>query len=235
MENKVSIIIPVYNEEETIEKLLLHLQNCVIGHDSEIIVVDGASTDKTMEVVKCCGVRFIACNKKGRAAQMNFGVEHTDGEILYFVHADSIPPTSFIDDIYQSVENGFDAGCYRFRFDSGHPLLKANSYFTRFDRLMCRGGDQTLFVKRSVFEELGGYKEHYLIMEDFDLIQQLRKNYAFKIIPKDVIVSARKYENNSYLKVNFVNLVIFLMYFTGVSQETMVHAYKELIHKTRFG
>lgn len=166
---------------------------------------------------------------------MNLGAEQTDGEILYFVHADSIPPISFVDDIYQCFTNGFDAGCYRFRFNSNHPLLKINSYCTRFDRLMCRGGDQTLFVKRSVFNVLGGYKDHYLIMEDFDLIQQLRKNYAFRIMPKDVIVSARKYDNNPYLKVNFINLVIIMMYFFGASQNTMVHAYKELIHKTRFG
>ncbi len=235
MDQKISIIIPVYNEEKTIEKLLSHLQECISGYESEIVVVDGKSLDKTAEVVQSCGVRLLISEKKGRAAQMNLGAEQTDGEILYFVHADSIPPISFVDDIYQCFTNGFDAGCYRFRFNSNHPLLKINSYCTRFDRLMCRGGDQTLFVKRSVFNELGGYKDHYLIMEDFDLIQQLRKNYAFRIMPKDVIVSARKYDNNPYLKVNFINLVIIMMYFFGASQNTMVHAYKELIHKTRFG
>ncbi len=235
MEQKVSIIIPVYNEEKTIKKLLSHLQECISGYNAEIVVVDGNSSDKTAEVVESSGIRLLISEKKGRAAQMNLGVEQTVGEILYFVHADSIPPESFIDDIYQSIKIGFDAGCYRFRFNSNHPLLKINSYFTRFDRLMYRGGDQTLFVKRSVFEKLGGYKEHYVIMEDFDLIQQLRNNYSFRIVPKDVIVSARKYDNNPYLKVNFVNLVIFMMYFFGASQETMVHAYKELIHKTRFG
>lgn len=235
MDQKISIIIPVYNEEKTIEKLLSHLQECISGYESEIVVVDGKSLDKTAEVVQSCGVRLLISEKKGRAAQMNLGAEQTDGEILYFVHADSIPPISFVDDIYQCFTNGFDAGCYRFRFNSNHPLLKINSYCTRFDRLMCRGGDQTLFVKRSVFNVLGGYKDHYLIMEDFDLIQQLRKNYAFRIMPKDVIVSARKYDNNPYLKVNFINLVIIMMYFFGASQNTMVHAYKELIHKTRFG
>lgn len=233
--DKISIIIPTYNEEKSIDKLLKHLQEFTEGFETEIVVVDGKSTDKTESLVKSYGVQFIVSEKKGRASQMNLGAAHTDGDILYFVHADSFPPASFVNDIYKSLDLGYDSGCYRFKFDSEKLLLKINSYFTRYDRLMCRGGDQTLFVKRSVFEGLGGFKDHYLIMEDFDFINLLRKKYSFRIIPKNVVVSARKYENNAYLKVNFVNLIIFLMYFSGASQQTLVHAYKELIKRTRFG
>ena len=232
---KISIIIPVYNEQDNVPVLLNYLTDKTSGTNSEIIVVDGNSSDNTVERVQALKIRCLISKKKGRAAQMKYGAENSNGEILYFVHADSIPPESFITDIYQSLDMGFDAGCYRFQFNSDRPLLKINSYFTRFDRLMCRGGDQTLFVKRDLFEKLGGYKEHFVIMEDFDLIQQLRKSYSFRIMPKNVLVSARKYENNPYLKVNFVNFVIFMMYFFGASQDTMVHAYKQLIQKTRFG
>ncbi|MFO7846318.1 MAG: hypothetical protein R6V27_07145 [Balneolaceae bacterium] len=172
---------------------------------------------------------------KGRAVQMNTGADSANGSILYFVHADSKPPETFQQDIRKSVESGERAGCYRFAFDSDHPMLKVNSYFTQFDRLMCRGGDQTLFITRDLFDELKGFRNDYKIMEDFEFISRLRKRESFTIIPKDTIVSARKYEDNSYLKVNFENLIVFTMFYLGASQETMVHAYKHLIANTKFG
>ncbi|CAN5474331.1 TIGR04283 family arsenosugar biosynthesis glycosyltransferase [soil metagenome] len=231
---KISVIIPVYNEENTIVRLLNHLRIHGCSYNLEIVVVDGGSEDSTVDKVRNQGINCI-CSKKGRAFQMNTGVKHSNGEILYFVHADSIPPLTFPADILNAVTEGYEAGCYRFKFDSERPLLKINSYFTRFDRLMSRGGDQTLFITRSLFDKLGGYKEDYVIMEDFDLIERIRRESTFKIIPDDVTVSARKYSNNSYLKVNFVNLVIFIMYFMGASPQTMLQAYKSLIHKTKFG
>jgi len=231
---KISVVIPTYNEEHTIQNHLNHLKKCENDHELEIIVIDGKSTDRTVELVRDCEVMCILSEKKGRASQMNTAVQHSSGEILYFVHADSYPPLSFPDDILGAVSEGFNAGCYRFKFNSPHPLLKINAYLTRFDRLMCRGGDQTLFVTRPLFEKLGGYKDHYRIMEDFDLIERLRAHGQFKIIPKDVIVSARKYRENGYLNVNIANLIVFLMYFAGATQSSMVDTYKTWINGTKF-
>ena len=166
---------------------------------------------------------------------MNTGARFASGSILYFVHADSRPPKSFQQDIRNCIRQGCDSGCYRFAFDSGHPLLKLNSYFTRFNRLMCRGGDQTLFITRSFFKALGGFREDYKIMEDFEFIRRVQDSGSFIIIPKNTVVSARKYSDNSYLKVNVVNLIVFMMYYLGASQKTMLHAYKNLIVNTKFG
>lgn len=230
----VSIIIPTYNEAESIGKLLRHLKKYGDDRLLEIIVVDGGSTDRTVEIAKSHHATCFISEIKGRAAQMNAGYRHSTGDLLYFVHADSFPPPGYLDDLSYAVNSGYESGCYRFRFDSDRLLLKVNSWFTRFDRIMCRGGDQTLFITRSLFEMLGGFREDFMIMEDYDLIQKVQREASFKIIPKDVVVSARKYENNAYLKVNFANLVIFLMYFSGARQQTMVSAYKNLINHPKF-
>lgn len=230
----ISIIIPVYNEEKGVVDLLKYLELHARGKVAEIIVVDGGSTDLTTDRVREAGFTCIQSAKKGRAVQMNRGAKESSGDILYFIHADTYPPKSYVSDILSASENGFESGCYRFRFDSDKWPLKVNSWFTRFNFLMCRGGDQTLFIKSRVFEELGGFKKMD-IMEDFEMIRRLRKRGRFTVMPKDVVVSSRKYEQNTYLKTNFINLVIFLMFVFGVSDYTMVHAYKELISGTRFG
>ncbi len=227
---KISIIIPTYNEESKIVKQLTHIKNHSENRIAEIIVVDGGSSDRTLQVVRKAGFTCLISEKKGRAAQMNLGYEHSTGDLLYFVHADSLPPESYTDDILNAIEEGYQAGCYRFRFDSERLLLRINSYFTRFNRIMCRGGDQTLFITRSLFENLGGFHEDFIIMEDYDLIQKIQKSAAFKIIPKEVVVSARKYEKNSYLRVNLANLVVFMMYFGGAGQQRMRNIYTRLIH-----
>ncbi len=227
----LSIIIPTYNEEESISDLLKHLKAGISSDSqSEIVVVDGGSQDKTAEIVESLGIKCIISERKGRAAQMNVGVEASTNEILYFVHADSIPPFSFADDITESLEMGFQSGCYRYKFDHYYtPLLRINSYCTRFDRIMVRGGDQTLFITRSLFDELGGFREDYKIMEDYDLIEKIQKSTNFRIIQKDAIVSSRKYKDNGYFRVQIANLTVFMMYFAGASQEMMCHAYSNML------
>jgi GT2 family glycosyltransferase len=94
---------------------------------------------------------------------------------------------------------------------------------------MCRGGDQTLFVTKSVFEDLDGFNEYYSIMEDYDFIIRLRQKFKFKIIPKDITVSARKYKTNSWLRVQVANLTVFLMFFLQQHPERMRSVYKKML------
>ncbi|MFT4664438.1 MAG: rSAM/selenodomain-associated transferase 2 [Polaribacter sp.] len=229
MNTTISIIIITLNEAENIGHLLERLQSNRDERVVEILLIDGGSTDGTREIAATVGATVMEAPCCGRAVQMNFGAEQARGDILYFIHADSLPPKTYVADLITAVESGFPIGCFRFLFDSGRILLKLNSYFTRFDKMWCRGGDQTLFVTRELFSELNGYDESHLIMEEYDLIARARQNYPFKIIPKDVLVSARKYEENSYLKVQLANLTVFNMYRLGYSQERMKHWYKKVL------
>lgn len=226
---KVSIIIPTLNEAENIGKAVERLKAGSQGLHCDLIVVDGGSDDHTRAIASEAGAKVLQ-TPPGRALQMNHGVEHSNGELLYFVHGDTLPPVDYLDKILKAVEEGYPVGCFRFRFDSDSWLLKVNAYFTRFNQIWCRGGDQSLFITREAFTSLGGYRNDYRIMEDYDLIIRARKQYPFKVIPDDVIVSARKYETNSYLRVQAANFVVFNMFRLGYSQEAMAKTYKRLLN-----
>jgi rSAM/selenodomain-associated transferase 2 len=228
----LSIIIPTYNEAEHISELLHHLQKT--SHQNfEIIVADGGSDDGTQEIVEITKVKLISSPEKGRAKQMNFAATQAKGDVLYFVHADSLPPITFLEDIENALKEGFSIGCYRFKFNSNKKILKLNAYFTRFDGIMCRGGDQSLFVTKTLFNELNGYCEQHKLMEDYDIIIRARKKNPFKIIPKDVLVSARKYDHNSYLKVNIANLLAFMMFYAKIDHDKIIKVYKKLLNHER--
>ena len=226
---KISIIIPVKNEEKIIEHQLKYILNC-ISEDVEIIVVDGGSTDKTLEIAKKYPVLSFISPKTGRASQMNYGARQAKGSILYFVHIDSTPPKSFVQDILASIKAGYPMGTYRQKFDSNHLLLKINAFFTRFDFDWCRGGDQSFFIKKSLFFEMHGYNEDYVIMEEYEFLNRVRKQNRLKIIPKYVITSARKYDLNSYWKVMLANFEAFKSFRKGTKSEEIAKNYKKKLN-----
>ena len=225
----ISVIIPTFNEAENIAKLVTFICGLQRKEVIEILVVDAASSDTTGFLAEQAGASVISTFQKSRACQMNLGAQQAKGDILYFVHADVRLLPSFVDDIKNAVVEGYQSGCYRYVFDSNKFLLKVNAFFTRFDAIMCRGGDQTLFVLKPVFKSLEGFNEVYTIMEDYDFLIRLRKSHTFKIIQKDIIVSARKYDTNSWLRVQIANLSVFIMFFFRRSPREMKQIYKILL------
>lgn len=226
----LSIIIPTYNEEATIKKLLLHLHKCLKNKTYEIIVSDGGSKDNTLDVAKKLGAVAVVSPVKGRAAQMNYGVKQAKGDVYYFVHADSIPVPTFYEDIQNALEDAFNCGSFRFRFDSPKMLLKINAFFTRFNYLFFRGGDQTIFVTKNLWNTTGAYDASLLIMEDYDFLERIWKQGKFKLIPKATVVSARKYDTNSWVRVQLANLKVVKMYRKGASQKEMIAAYHQYLN-----
>ena len=226
----LSVIIPALNEANNIGQLICDLKQHGGTDLTDLLVVDGGSTDDTVVRAQQAGATVVVSARTGRADQMNFGASLTTGSVLYFVHADVQIHPDFVADIRRAVANGNDAGCYRFKFASEHPLLKLNSYGTRFSGIMSRGGDQTLFITRDLFRRLGGFRERYVVMEDFDIIARIRAVGRFCIIPKDVIVSARKYETNSWLRVQVANLTAFSLFFMDVSPARIAKTYRRMLN-----
>ncbi|SHI63632.1 transferase 2, rSAM/selenodomain-associated [Hymenobacter daecheongensis DSM 21074] len=226
----LSIIIPTYNEAASIGGLVRELRQYAAPQQVEILVVDAGSPDGTADLARQAGATVLCAPQPGRAAQMNYGARQAAGEILYFVHADVSIHPEYVSTIREAVAGGFEAGCYRFRFASRHPLLRLNSYGTRFRGLMSRGGDQTLFITRALFQRLRGFDEQYCIMEDFDMIRRIRQYARFLIVPKDVLVSARKYETNGWLRVQVANLTAFALFFLKVAPARIARTYKAMLN-----
>lgn len=229
MAKAISIIIPTYNEAASIAKLIAYLQLHGSDKVAEIIISDGGSADETLAIAQQSGAVAMISPQKGRAAQMNYGAANASGDILYFVHADSFPPVNFATEIIEAVNNGFDFGRYRTKFDSSKLLLKINAWFTRFNWFICYGGDQTLFVNKSLFNQSGGFKNELLIMEEYEFCDRLMKDYRYKIFADTTLISARKYEGRSWLKVQLANRKAVKLFKKGASQAEIVKTYKQLL------
>ena len=224
------LVIPVLNEAENLRTLLPYLLAELAPNDL-ITVADGGSSDGTEQVLRSFPtVHHLRCAHRGRARQMNEAARRVDtADVLYFLHADTVPPAGFRQDIVASVLAGYAVGCYRFRFDMRHPLLSINAFCTRFRGLACRGGDQSLYLTAEAYRELGGYRD-MRIMEDYDIIERTwASRFRFRVMPRSVVVSARKYRVNGWYRVQMANLKVFRMYKAGAPQEAMVNTYREML------
>ncbi|MFN3999414.1 TIGR04283 family arsenosugar biosynthesis glycosyltransferase [Algoriphagus sp.] len=227
---KLSVIIPTLNEAENIKELIPLLQKFGGDFISEIIVVDGGSRDDTCDIAEYLGAKVLKTEIRSRAVQLNLGAGFATANTLYFVHADTRPLKSFATDLQSALIKGYKSGCFRYEFDSNNFLLRLNSWFTRFNGLFSGGGDQTLFITRDFFNTLGGYDTKFCFMEDFELVKRIKKRTKFYIIPKTITVSARKYRDNSWIRVQLVNLYVFTLFHIGVAPEKLKKSYSILLY-----
>lgn len=224
---------PTLNEGKYLHELLSFLSSHERRDQFEVLVVDGGSEDDTITHAESFDCRIINAEIPSRARQMNLGAAHANGDILYFVHADVGLLASFVSDIENALNQGFLSGCFSCKYvGPTHPLLKVNAWFTRFSFSWCRGGDQTLFITKSYFNQLGGYDERCVIMEDYELLDKLLSEKVFTVIKKDIRVSARKYKANSYMKVQIANLKAMKMYKRGEPTQKIKEYYLKALKPT---
>ncbi|MDG1730158.1 MAG: TIGR04283 family arsenosugar biosynthesis glycosyltransferase [Algibacter sp.] len=168
-------------------------------------------------------------SEKGRAKQMNLGAKSATGDILYFLHADSLPPKHFDQFIIREVKNKNEAGCFRMQFDSNHWWLSLASWLTKFRWRACRGGDQSQFITKKLFNNIGGFNEKYIIYEDNILINELYARNQFVIINEKLITSARMYRKYGIWKLQYIYWSIYLKKWFGADCDALYNYYKKNI------
>jgi rSAM/selenodomain-associated transferase 2 len=223
---KVSVIIPVLNEAPGIAATLAPLQDARRkGH--EVILVDGGSTDGTPEQARSLADLVIS-SPAGRACQMNTGARAASGEVLWFLHADTLAPFDAIEDINAALADG--RHCWG-RFDvqlSGSSrafriIEKAMNLRSALTRIAT--GDQGIFVTRKAFETVSGFEEIPL-MEDIALSKGLRDLSAPACLGTRLVTSSRRWEQNGIVRTVFLMWRLRLAYFLGASPETLAERYR---------
>ncbi len=222
----ISIIIPTYNEQETIEATLQHLTKLTTDHVGTELLIADASTDNTTNIASRFPNVTIIRSAKGRARQLNCGASHARGKLLYFLHADTLPPPDFMQHIRHAVTNGARAGCFQMRFDAREPLLEIYGWFTRFPLPVCRGGDQSLFITRELFDTIGGYNEDMLLMEDYDIVSRIEQVTPVHVLAAAVTTSARKFLRNGTLELQLHFAALHLKRALGATQEDLADYYR---------
>jgi rSAM/selenodomain-associated transferase 2 len=228
---KISIIIPVLNEAATIQETLIRLQE---ASEVEVIVVDGGSRDETVAIAKCVGKVLakslpinVISTAAGRARQMNAGAAAATGDILLFLHADTHLPIGFDILVRQALQNpGTVAGAFELRINAqllGLRLIeKMVNMRSRF--LSMPYGDQGIFLKATLFHEIGGFPE-IPIMEDFEFMLRLRHQGRITLVPAPVLTSGRRWQKLGVVKTTLINQLIIVCYFLGVSPEQLIRWY----------
>lgn len=230
----ITIIVPAHNEKNNLERLATRLKGFQDNALCEIVIaLSSENSDGSDALLNTLSIPFLKCKDKGRAVQMNEAAKISKGNILAFLHADVIPPKSFVSDIQRTIADGFDAGFFSYRFDSENFFLKMNASFTTRDGIFTGGGDQCLFIKKDIFEKLRGFDEDQMLMEDFEFFDRIKKHKVpYKIIKNDLIVSARKYKYNSYLRVNLSNMILLVLYKLGYPSKKLKTLYNRLLKTT---
>lgn len=191
---KISIIIPTLNEETSLESLLLQLTQFSSEVPLELIVVDGKSTDRTREIAQTYCDRVLVMDP-GRGSQLNRGASISTGEILWFLHADMRVDKECITMLLQKVSEGAKGGCFRIQFIDTRPAFRIIAWGSNFRAKWLKSfyGDQGIFVKREVYQQLGGFRD-IPIMEDLDFSRRLRKTVSVTLVEASLKTSPRRFK-----------------------------------------
>ena len=221
---RISVIIPVLNEASGIRLNLASFEKTI---NVEVIVVDGGSQDETVAIAKSLGVQVLSA-AAGRDRQMNAGAKVATGDILLFLHADTRLPVGFDAMVRQALaQRGTIAGAFELKIDARMRSLrlveKMVNWRSRFLHLPY--GDQAIFLKASVFHEIGGFP-HLPIMEDFEFILRLRRLGNITLVPASVLTSARRWQKLGVLKTTLINQMVIIGYFLGLSPSRLAKFYR---------
>jgi len=227
MGKKISIIVPVLNEEHTLESSLTTLD---LEDDVELIVVDGGSADGTVKAARKFTDRVLITGR-GRAHQMNYGAAKADGEIFHFLHSDCRLPGNGLDIIRETLEDGnIAAGAFDLKIDHTSFCFRVieTGANIRSRLTSIPYGDQGIFMRRAVFEEIGGFAEIPL-MEDIEMGRRLRRMGRIRFVRPPITTSPRRWLAEGLLYTTLRDWSLALSYSVlNIPPERLVRYYRDV-------
>ncbi|MBW2540096.1 MAG: TIGR04283 family arsenosugar biosynthesis glycosyltransferase [Deltaproteobacteria bacterium] len=224
----LSIIIPVLNEGHIINQTLDHLYHLNFSGNFEVIVIDGSPDRNTINTIAHVDVKKDIASK-GRGAQMNKGFAVAEGNILLFLHADTILSHDALDLILMAMRpKDIIGGAFKLGIKSNRMAFriieKAVNFRSRITRIPY--GDQAIFIEKEFFHQVGRYKEIPL-MEDVELMRRIKKaGGKIAIIPRQVQTSPRRWEKEGIIHCTLKNWTLITLYFLGISPKKLARFYK---------
>lgn len=233
MGSRFSVIVPTLNEAALIVGFLTHLRERAPG--AEIIVVDGGSHDNTAALT-LGQADHVLRSPPGRARQMNAGAAVASGDILWFLHADSLLPPDPLGSIVQALADPkVVGGCFRLRFPRQQWIYRVSDRLgnVAVDLFQIALGDHGIFCRQAAFVQVGGYPDVPL-MEDAELYRTLRRNgKRMRQLPSAIVSSPRRYEQSGPVRTTAFYLVILLLYLAKVRPENLLVIHRRLTgHQT---
>ncbi len=206
---RISVIVPCVDEEVSLARSIERLQDLGVEEDGEILVVDGGSRDKTIEIAQSYAVRVI-CAPRGRAYQMNEGARAASGDWLLFLHADTLLTRESWRSWQDAITENIVGGAFARRFVPAGMFLSASARLADL-----RGrlfgvflGDQALFVRRKVFWDLGAFDETVPFGEDLLFSLRMRKAGRTSLVGSPIQSSARRFDKRGPLRQTFLDLML---------------------------
>jgi rSAM/selenodomain-associated transferase 2 len=219
----ISVIIPALNEADNISRAL---SSACQRKNVEVIVVDGGSSDGTIEMAESMGAKVLH-GAPPRGRQMNAGAMTANGAILLFLHADTALPDRFEESIRSTLAiPGVAAGAFELKIDSSNAGLRAIERVANFRsrRMSMPYGDQAIFIRADVFRGIKGFPD-IPIMEDFELMRRLRRITRVKILSESVRTSARRWERLGIIRTTVLNQLMIVGYCLGVAPARLARWY----------
>ena len=222
--HELSIVIPVLNDTEALRRLLATIR--ADPHVDIVVVNGGAPEDRLNAICRRPDVQLLT-SAPGRGCQMNVGASAAAGRWIVFLHADTLLPPHWSDEIRRaSADPDVVGGSFRFRLDSGawQARLIERAVDRRVRWLDLAYGDQALFVRRDVFDVMGGYRE-WPLMEDIEFVRRLRRAGKLYHSAQPVLTSARRWERDGWWRRSAKNLMLQALFFAGVAPERLANWY----------
>ncbi len=221
----IGIVVPVFNESAILEGALKRLRQ--VAGTFPVVVADGGSTDGSARIAQ----RFFhteVCTEPNRGLQMNRGARCLVNDVLLFLHADSQLPVGFAEHIQTALQDTrVTGGSFRLAFDDPHAMLRFYAWFTRFPGRFFHFGDQAFFVRREIFQNMGGF--HSLpFLEDLDFLRRLGHYGRFAVLAVPVVTSARRFQKRGVIRQQLLNILLLGLFELGVSAQRLARLYPHI-------